>query len=222
LRFVFIRHGQPAWIVDDAGRDDPLLTELGERQAAAVGRRESSLKINEIWVSPLRRAQQTAAPLGSPSVTLEFLRELRTPPIEGMSREDIAARYAGARERPIAEWWGGIAGGETNRAFVGRIGKGFDDHFASLGFRWEDRDGHRMWFDIPQDGTVAIVCHAGTTGAAIAHLLALPQVPWAWERFRLWHTGVAVLQTVPVADGLVFSMEAFNDQSHLSPEERTR
>ncbi len=139
-----------------------------------------------------------------------------------MTRDQIATRYRGKRNLGLDDWWEGIQGGESNRAFVERIAAGFDNHLAGLGYRWEDREGHRIWWDIPKDGTIGIVCHAGTTGASVAHLLAIPQVPWSWERFRLWHTGIAVLETVPMSDGVIFAMSDFNNQEHLRPDERSR
>ena len=187
-----------------------------------LGGRAHALGLTDLWVSPLQRAQQTAAPLAGPRETLAFLEEVQVPPISGMKPEDIAARYAGNRERGLSDWWDGIEGGESNRDFVERIATGWDDQMASLGFRWKDRENHRVWYDIPRDGVIGIVCHAGTTGASLAHLLGVPQVPWTWLRFGLWHAGIASIETVPVSDGLVSALQSFNDLEHLTAAHRTR
>ena len=60
----FIRHGQTVWNVQHriAGVTDVKLTEEGYRQARAAAEelRNSGLRIDEIWSSPLRRASETA------------------------------------------------------------------------------------------------------------------------------------------------------------------
>ena len=73
MRIVFVRHGDPDYAHD-------CLTEKGLIQAkqAAVRLREEG--IEEIWSSPMGRAQQTAAAaseeLGLPVKTLDFMHEL--------------------------------------------------------------------------------------------------------------------------------------------------
>ena len=57
--------------------------------------------------------------------------------------------------------------------------------------------------------------HAGTTGAAVSHLLGLPQVPWAWERLSVGHATATRLRTVPIADGAIFSLRSLGDGAHL-------
>ncbi len=60
----FIRHGQTVWNVQHriAGITDVELTEEGYRQARAAAEelRNSGIRIDEIWSSPLRRASETA------------------------------------------------------------------------------------------------------------------------------------------------------------------
>ena len=60
----FIRHGQTVWNVQHriAGVTDVELTEEGYRQARAAAEelRNSGIRIDEIWSSPLRRASETA------------------------------------------------------------------------------------------------------------------------------------------------------------------
>jgi 2,3-bisphosphoglycerate-dependent phosphoglycerate mutase len=63
VEIVLVRHGQPEWVKDDLNVDNPPLTVLGFRQAELVGRVLEKQHFDEVWVSPLLRAQQTAAPL---------------------------------------------------------------------------------------------------------------------------------------------------------------
>jgi probable phosphoglycerate mutase len=48
-----------------SGHSDPDLTELGRRQATALAARLRNVPVRELFVTPLRRTQQTAAPLAS-------------------------------------------------------------------------------------------------------------------------------------------------------------
>lgn len=66
-RLVLLRHGQTAWSVSGqhTGRTDIPLTDEGERQAEAAGSRlrdafPAGFAPDHVFVSPLRRAQQTA------------------------------------------------------------------------------------------------------------------------------------------------------------------
>ncbi|MEM8921893.1 MAG: histidine phosphatase family protein [Actinomycetota bacterium] len=66
-----IRHGE----ADESGEDDPGLTDLGRRQATAVGRRLRATSTSAVLHSPRRRATETAAivadllPLAEPALT---------------------------------------------------------------------------------------------------------------------------------------------------------
>ena len=53
MRLLFIRHGDPDY-------DHDCLTPLGQREAALTADRLASLPIDEVYVSPLGRAQETA------------------------------------------------------------------------------------------------------------------------------------------------------------------
>src|SRR5262245_43646512 len=63
VNLYLIRHGETPYNRDGLGlgRADVALTDLGERQAAALGRRFATVKLDKIICSPLQRARQTAA-----------------------------------------------------------------------------------------------------------------------------------------------------------------
>ncbi|MCR5633781.1 MAG: phosphoglycerate mutase family protein [Lachnospiraceae bacterium] len=73
MRIIFVRHGEP-----DYARD--TLTEKGKLQAAAVAERLKDEGIEEIYASPMGRAQLTASYtsklLGLPVTTLDFMHEI--------------------------------------------------------------------------------------------------------------------------------------------------
>lgn len=75
MRLLFIRHGDPDYIHD-------CLTERGRREAAALAEMAEELRMGEIFLSPLGRAQETASytlkKLGKTGETREFLQEFIT------------------------------------------------------------------------------------------------------------------------------------------------
>ena len=72
MRLLFIRHGDPDYEHD-------TLTEKGHREAALLAERAGALELGDCYVSPLGRAQATAAysmkKLGRTAKTLGWLQE---------------------------------------------------------------------------------------------------------------------------------------------------
>ncbi len=197
---------------------DPDLTSLGTDQAARLAERAQTWShVDEIWISPARRSQQTAAPLvealGAPARTLDWLLEVQGPDLEGKSPEEVRAAFHGARYRPREQWWTGMPGGEDLRGFTTRIVRGMAQELGTLGAHREEEAPH--WRGLPKGRRVVIVSHAGTSGVLLGHLLGVPPVAWSWERFRLGHAAMAVLRTSAIADGLIFGLHGFNDRVHL-------
>jgi broad specificity phosphatase PhoE len=54
MQIFLIRHGDPDYSIDD-------LTEFGHQEAAALGKRMGSIGLDELYASPLGRAQTTAS-----------------------------------------------------------------------------------------------------------------------------------------------------------------
>ncbi len=121
---ALVRHGESEWIVEGRfqGRGDPALSPWGLRQAAAVGARLAApsrmpaLPVPDsapmaIWHSPLRRAAQTAQAIqqarsaDAPLRQLESLTELAQGEWEGLTHDEVRARYprelAGWRDDPV-------------------------------------------------------------------------------------------------------------------------
>lgn len=63
MDLVLIRHARPIRIEDADGPADPALTELGHLQAQAMAALMSDEHFDALYVSPMLRARQTAAPL---------------------------------------------------------------------------------------------------------------------------------------------------------------
>lgn len=97
-RLVLLRHGQTVWSVSGqhTGRTDIPLTQDGQDQARQVGERlrgafPQGFAAGHVFVSPLRRARQTAALAGYPEATvLDGLAEWDYGRAEGHTRRQIS------------------------------------------------------------------------------------------------------------------------------------
>ncbi len=63
MNLLLIRHGRPERIDHDPDGANPALTELGHRQATAMAAALAGESLDAIYVSPQRRAIETATPL---------------------------------------------------------------------------------------------------------------------------------------------------------------
>ena len=88
-----MRHGEPEWVRDGLSIDDPPLTARGHRQAELLAEwlGEGGETFDEVYVSPMVRARQTAAPilarLGHEEVIADWLEEIRNPIWQGTPAE---------------------------------------------------------------------------------------------------------------------------------------
>lgn len=97
MTLLLARHGQTAWNASRRfqGSTDVRLSERGRAQAAALGRRLSGRRLAAVYVSPLRRARETARIVletrGStlPVVSVDELRELSLGQWEGRTVDEI-------------------------------------------------------------------------------------------------------------------------------------
>ena len=215
-----IRHAEPAYVVDNTLFNNPELTARGHRQAALLAKRDWG-RVDELWVSPMVRAQQTAAPLadalGLEPVTRDWMHEIRVPEDwEGSPVDRYAEVFEALNLRAIAELWEGLPGGESFRAFHERVTGGLNDTLRSYGAEpvvTDDGDPD-LWSE-PDDVRVLFVAHGGTNAVTLGHLLGASPTPWEWDRFDSAHTSVATLRTRQVAHAVAFGMTGFGDVSHL-------
>ncbi len=225
MEIVLVRHGEPEWIRDGLNVVDPPLTERGHRQAEQLAVALRGEHFDEILVSPLVRARQTAAPLlrelGRPEVIAPWLEELRDPGWHGTPAEKAEQAYEELRGRPVERRWEGLEGGESIREFVERIRLGASLFLAERGV-------HRVESDLPvwriaePGARILLIAHAGTNSVTICHLLGLQPTPWEWDRFVLQHASVSRLEALGVHDAHTFSLTELSDVEHLERSDRTR
>ena len=225
MEIVLIRHGEPEWVRDGLAVVDPPLTERGHRQAERLADYLSEERFDEVLVSPLVRARQTASPLldalGVAEVIDPWLEEIRDPMWHGSPAEKAADAYAELKGRPAEDRWHGLEGGESIRDFVGRIRAGASSFLAGRGVVRSEVD-LPVWQIAEPGARIALVAHAGTNSVTIGHLLGLEPTPWEWDRFVLGHTSVSRVEALPLEDGYTFSLSKLSDLEHLERDQRTR
>lgn len=223
MDLFLIRHGQPDWAPRRIQSNDPRLTELGREQANRVAHRLATLeRVDEIWSSTMKRAVETANPIGQEvqhrSELYEWLEEIRNPPEwEGAPADEIDRHFAEANTRDMEEMWDGLPGGESFRDFHQRVVTGLTQTLAAHGIEPLKRDQRHLWTVDDPDKRVIIVAHAGTNAVVLGHLLGLDPVPWEWERFQQPHTGVSRLTMIRISTGWSFSLRQLGDVAHLHP-----
>ncbi len=98
MRLLLARHGQSVWneVRRFQGAADVGLSEAGRAQARALGRALRAYRLAAAYVSPLRRARETAAlalaGAGVPLVPLEALREVSLGEWEGCTVDEVRRR----------------------------------------------------------------------------------------------------------------------------------
>ena len=194
MRLYIIRHAHPDY-------DNNTITDIGHREAAALGVRLERENITRLYTSPLGRAVDTAAyaadRLGIEAKVEPWAYELgqmrmMTGPCAGMMAWDLHGEIL--RNDP---WFARSGQWHTVppldapifREEVERVRKELDDFTYRLGYR---RDDGR--YQIVQHNTdrVALVCHNGAGLTMLAHLLALP-LPLFWSGFWLAPSSVSCL-----------------------------
>jgi broad specificity phosphatase PhoE len=213
-----VRHGEPEWAVGGRSVDDPQLTERGRAQAALVAERLAGERFDQVLVSPVRRAQETAEPilaaLGATPTVFEWLAEIRNPAWEGSPVEHVERAFAEQRAKPVEQLWDGLPGGESFRDFHERVTTGLEAHLFKSGVRvWEERP--RLYEIDEPELRVLVVAHAGVNAVAVGTLLGIPPVPWEWERFISFHASVTELVAVEIGSAHAFSLHRLSDLSHL-------
>jgi probable phosphoglycerate mutase len=225
MEIHLIRHGEPEWVRDGFNVVDPPLTERGQRQAARIAAALAEVHFDEIVVSPLLRARQTAAPLltmlGREAEVMPWLEEIREPNWHGTPAELAAKAYADDRARPAAERWGGVEGGEPPSEFVERVRAGASAFLAARGV-YRSKQILPVWNVDAAETRIAVFAHSGTNGVLLCQLLGLDPVPWEWDRFVTNHASITRLESIPLGDGHTFSLVRLSDVEHLAPHDRTR
>ncbi len=222
---MLIRHGQPEWVRDGLNVVDPPLTELGHRQAQWMADSLADEHFDEVLVSPLLRARQTAAPLfealGREEQVEPWLEEIRDPGWHGTPREKAEQAYDELKGRAAADRWEGLIDGESIREFTARIHAGCTAFLADRGIAPVEHD-LSIWSPGDIDRRIALVAHAGTNSVTIGHLLGLDPTPWEWDRFAIQHASISRIEALPIHDGWTFCLASLSNSEHIPADQRSR
>lgn len=190
MRILWIRHGDPDYEKDS-------LTEKGFREAGLLASRIRELRPGEIFVSPLGRAQATAAcslrELGQTAVTLPWLEEFpaRVDPnlsedVRQIYRTELKILEDGTYKKRIvwdmlpAVWsvnpdyfhptdWRStpVARCSDMTARYDEVCRSLDDFLAERGYV---REGAHYRVVKGNEDTVTFFCHFGITAVLLSHL----------------------------------------------------
>ncbi len=198
---VLVRHGQSIPYVDGDpfplrdGHGDPPLSPRGRWQAERLADRLAAEPIAAIYVTPLCRTHQTAAPLAA-QLGLEpreepDLREVHLGEFEGgLFRKMSALDHPAVLEMRRTGDWGALPGGETSESLQRRSVKVIE----------------RLAGDHP-DELIVVICHGGVVAALVGHAVGQGAGVYLGSR------NGSVTHLVVGPDG--WTVRSFNDASHI-------
>lgn len=201
---ALVRHGASAAAVEGAmfplidGRSDPPVSEVGQSQAESVAERLAGEDIRALFVSPLRRTHETAAPLadatGIEPTVLPELAEVFLGEFEGGEYRVRAGRADPIIKQVFAEQrWDAIPGAES-LADLGRRVRGAIERIVA---------------EVGPDSTAVAFAH----GAVIGELCrqATGSRPFAFV-----HADNASISRLVVREDGRWLLRSFNDIAHLT------
>ena len=177
-----VRHGESTWNTLGLAQghcDQARLTQLGLRQARAVAARLRDRPAVALYVSDLRRARQTAAPLaealGLPVTRDARLRERCLGVLEGADTAAIGPAANGLAGERVVDPVARPDGGDSLRGFYRRVA-GFADELAA---GLSAGPGRAMGAE--RAGEIVVVAHGGTLRMLNAYLRGIPVERMRWE-----------------------------------------
>jgi len=196
IEITLIRHGETVANAASVwqGQGDASLSERGQAQARALGKRLDPSDYDLVLSSDLVRTLQTCELAGlEPEPDIGW-REMNIGEWEGLTRDEVYAAFPGEIERMMAGEQVKMGGGETWGAFGARI----DDALRLLLARCED--GMK----------VLVMAHGGVIHSVLSGRLRFRERGRPWPIERINNTAVTRLRIG--ADGFVLDM--LNDSSH--------
>jgi broad specificity phosphatase PhoE len=175
-----VRHGESTWNAAGLAQghcDQARLTERGVRQARDVAGQLGERPIGALYVSDLRRALATAAPLAS-ALGLAMARDTRLRErclgeLEGAATAAVTAAVSGISENRVVDPDARPPGGESLRDFYRRVA-GFAADLETRRLPGPSRG--------PAGATeIVIVAHGGTLRMLNACLRGVPVEKMGWE-----------------------------------------
>jgi probable phosphoglycerate mutase len=199
-RLLLLRHGETTPVRDGVavplleGQSNPDLDPVGIEEAQRAADRLAAEDVAAIYVTPLARTHQTAAPLvgrlGLEPAVEPRLIEIHLGDWEGGEyRRRVAAKDPIALRVTAEQRWDVIPGAERMEDFAARV-----------------RDGIEAVAAAHPDQTVVVVSHGGTIGQALAEATGSRLLAFAPDNG-------SISEIVVSGDG--WALRRFNDVGHL-------
>ena len=194
MEIVFVRHGLPLRIELETGIADPELAAEGHEQAEKMAAYLGVEDVEAVYVSPLRRALETARPLckvlGLEAVVSEGVAEFDRNSREYVPVEELRATNDPRWEKLLRGEWDGVD--EDPSIFKARVVATVEDMIARH-----------------PGGRVVVVCHGGVINQYLAHVLGIEtHVGFFYPKYTSIHRVMA-------ARSGQRSIVSINEASHL-------
>ena len=194
MEIVFVRHGLPLRIELETGIADPELAAEGLKQAERMAAYLGVEDVEAVYVSPLRRALETARPLckvlGLEAVVSEGVAEFDRNSREYVPVEELRATNDPRWEKLLRGEWDGVD--EDPSLFKARVVETVEDMITRH-----------------PGGRVVVVCHGGVINQYLAHVLGIEiHVGFFYPKYTSIHRVMA-------ARSGQRSIVSINEASHL-------
>ena len=194
MEIVFVRHGLPMRIELETGIADPELAAEGHEQAAKMAAYLGVEDVEAVYVSPLRRALETASPLckvlGLEAVVSEGVAEFDRNSREYVPVEELRATNDPRWEKLLRGEWDGVD--EDPSIFKARVVATVEDMIARH-----------------PGGRVVVVCHGGVINQYLAHVLGIE------THIGFFYPKYTSIHRVMAARSGQRSIVSINEASHL-------
>lgn len=194
MEIVLVRHGLPLRVELETGIADPELAAEGHEQAEKMAAYLGVEDVEAVYVSPLRRALETARPLckvlGLEAVVSEGVAEFDRNSREYVPVEELRATNDPRWEKLLRGEWDGVD--EDPSIFKARVVATVEDMIARH-----------------PGGRVVVVCHGGVINQYLAHVLGIEtHVGFFYPKYTSIHRVMA-------ARSGQRSIVSINEASHL-------
>ena len=194
MEIVLVRHALPLRVELETGIADPELAAEGHEQAAKMAAYLGVEDVEAVYVSPLRRALETARPLckvlGLEAVVSEGVAEFDRNSREYVPVEELRATNDPRWEKLLRGEWDGVD--EDPSIFKARVVATVEDMIARH-----------------PGGRVVVVCHGGVINQYLAHVLGIEtHVGFFYPKYTSIHRVMA-------ARSGQRSIVSINEASHL-------
>ncbi len=217
MKLVFIRHGDPDYSIDS-------LTERGWKEAEALAKRVARWDVDDFYVSPLGRAQDTARvsldAIGRSAETLDWLREFYVEvdnPVTGEKQipwDFMPSLWTGYEDLYDKDKWH-----QSELMKTGKVTEEYKKVCDSVDALLEKygyiRNGRMYETKEGNDKTIVFFCHLGVQFVVLSHLLGM-SAAMMWHNFFVAPTSVTWVETEEREKGLAnFRCKKLGDTSHL-------